>query len=217
MIRPCPRESSALLVVAVPAVVAVLAGCASKPVDPDAGYRATLLAERAARDEAFRRQPGEPIARERFAELLPLNYFAPDLEFAVPASFEPASKPVAIQVPTSNGQTRQMEVVGALTFLLNGRQLSLDALVEAGAPQDRLFVPFTDLTSGLETYRAGRYLEIDRTATGIYVVDFNRAFNPYCYYNRDYDCPYPPARNRLPIPVRAGERLARSRLPESVR
>ena len=77
-----------------------------------------------------------------------------------------------------------------------------------GAPDvDHLFVPFTDLTSGTETYPAGRYLDLDRTPTGIYVIDFNRAYHPYCYYNPTFDCPYPPAENRLRIPIRAGERL----------
>jgi uncharacterized protein len=78
-------------------------------------------------------------------------------------------------------------------------------------------VPFTDLTSGTETYAAGRYLEITRTVTGIYTIDFNRAFQPYCSYNHKYDCPYPPPSNRLPVAVRAGERLAQSILPEAGR
>jgi uncharacterized protein (DUF1684 family) len=69
------------------------------------------------------------------------------------------------------------------------------------------------LTSSTETYPAGRYLEIDRQASGAYVIDFNRAFHPYCYYNADYDCPYPPPGNRLPFPVRAGEKLAESTIP----
>ena len=70
-----------------------------------------------------------------------------------------------------------------------------------------IFVPFADATSGEETYAAGRYLELDPTATGIYVVDFNAAYHPFCYYNEEYDCPFPPAENRLPVPIRAGERL----------
>ena len=57
---------------------------------------------------------------------------------------------------------------------------------------NRLFVPFSDLTSGAETYSAGRYMELDPTPTGIYVVDFNVAYHPYCYYSPEYDCPYPP-------------------------
>ena len=85
--------------------------------------------------------------------------------------------------------------------------MQLTAFSEVGQRVSRLFVPFADATSGEETYAAGRYIEIDPTATGIYVVDFNGAYHPFCYYNQEYDCPFPPAENRLPIPIRAGERL----------
>jgi uncharacterized protein (DUF1684 family) len=101
-----------------------------------------------------------------------------------------------------------MRRVGTLEFMLKGQPLRLSAFVELGAKDvDRLFVAFTDLTSGAETYPAGRYLDLDRNATGIYEIDFNLAYHPYCYYNPTYDCPYPPAENRLKVPVRAGERL----------
>jgi len=111
-------------------------------------------------------------------------------------------------MPTSVGAERQMRRVGTLEFALKGRPLKLSAFVEVGAPNvDHLFVPFTDLTSGTETYPAGRYLDLDRNATGLYEIDFNRAYHPYCYYNPTFDCPYPPAENRLSVPVRAGERV----------
>jgi uncharacterized protein (DUF1684 family) len=113
-----------------------------------------------------------------------------------------------MEMPTSTGQRRQMQRVGRLEFALKGHSLTLGAFVEAGSQSfDRLFVPFTDLTSGSETYPAGRYLDLDRTRTGIYIVDFNRAYNPYCYYNPTYDCPYPPRENRLQVPIRAGEKM----------
>jgi uncharacterized protein (DUF1684 family) len=70
-----------------------------------------------------------------------------------------------------------------------------------------LFVPFRDLTSGDATYDAGRYLELSRTATGYYDVDFNTAFNPYCYYNLTYECPLPPQENRLKVRIEAGEKI----------
>ena len=114
-------------------------------------------------------------------------------------------------MPTSTGLMRDMEMVGTL-FTLKGQALPLGAFVEAGAPPDALFVLFTDLTSGAETYQAGRYLELARNATGIYIVDFNRAFHPHCYYNPSYDCPYPPPSNRLPF-VRAGREVAASTIP----
>ena len=65
----------------------------------------------------------------------------------------------------------------------------------------------SDLTSGTETYAAGRYMDLDRNATGIYELDFNRAYHPYCYYNLTYECPIPPPENRLKVPIRAGERI----------
>ena len=191
--------------------------CTSTPVDPQAAYVATLQQERAAKDEAFRRQIDQPIPLARQQTYLPLKYFPADPSYAVTASFTPAPARTPLQMPTSTGQLRDKEQVGALTFTLRGRVMSLAAFVEAGDPPNRLFVPFTDLTSGTETYPAGRYLELSRNATGIYTIDFNRAFHPYCYYNDSYDCPYPPPSNRLPIPVRAGEKLAQSNVPAAGR
>ncbi len=102
-----------------------------------------------------------------------------------------------------------MRRIGKLRFTVKGQPETLTAFVDA-AENDmrRLFVPFGDLTNGLETYQGGRYLDLDRTATGIYDLDFNRAYHPFCLYNATYDCPVPPPENRLKIPVRAGEKLA---------
>ena len=69
---------------------------------------------------------------------------------------------------------------------------------------------FSDMTSGKETYDAGRYIDLDRTATGLYDLDFNKAYHPYCVYNSSYECPIPPPENRLKIPVQAGEKLKSS-------
>jgi len=68
-------------------------------------------------------------------------------------------------------------------------------------------VMFSDMTSGTETYAAGRYIDLDRTASGIYELDFNKAYHPYCVYNASYECPYPPPENRLKVPIHAGEKL----------
>ena len=63
------------------------------------------------------------------------------------------------------------------------------------------------MTTGTETYAAGRYLNLQPTATGYYTIDFNRAYNPYCAYNASYECPFPPLSNRLKLPIRAGEKV----------
>ena len=72
------------------------------------------------------------------------------------------------------------------------------------------FLPFVDSGAGRETYGAGRYLEPEELDGDQFHVDFNLAYNPYCYYSPEYDCPYPPKENRLGLPIRAGERMQRS-------
>jgi uncharacterized protein (DUF1684 family) len=148
----------------------------------------------------------DPIPAARHAEFLPLKYFPPDPNYTVPAQLKLAETRPVVELPTSTGPLRRMQVVGTLEFMLNGQKLSLGALSPADEPIRSLFVPFADLTTGKETYSAGRYLDIEPTPTGIYNIDFNYAYNPTCAYNKSYECPYPPPSNRLKIPVRAGEK-----------
>ena len=171
-------------------------------------YTAKIAAIRAAKDESFKTDPDSPIPADKKASLLPLAYFPIDELYAVPAALEPSEDRSRIEVPTSIGKIRQLERIGALKFLLNGQSLRLTAFRDLESrDMNRLFVPFADQTSGTETYQAGRYMELDPTPTGIYVVDFNVAYNPYCYYSPEYDCPFPPKENRLAVPIRAGEKV----------
>ena len=205
------RRDIALALVCLAGLAA--AGCRDGAAPQKTDYAGEVAAARAAKDAALGDPSDSPIQAERRGEFLPLAYFPPDAAYIVPASLKPATAREVVRMPTSTGETRNMDRVGKLEFTLKGQLLSLGAFVESGsADVSRLFVPFTDLTSGTETYAAGRYLDLDRTRTGLYVIDFNRAYHPYCYYNPQYDCPYPPPENRLPVPVRAGERV-RERTP----
>jgi uncharacterized protein (DUF1684 family) len=184
-----------------------------QPDDNSADYVAQLKADRAAKDNAFRTDANSPIPADQRTVLLPLNYFPPNPSYRVPAVLEPDPENIIIQVPTSTGQIRREQKYGTLKFFLNGQKLQLTAFVEEGSTNaDRLFVPFMDKTSGKQTYGGGRYLDLDRTPTGLYLIDFNRAYSPYCLYSPTYDCPYPPPENRLPIPIDAGEKLPKSKL-----
>ena len=171
-------------------------------------YTAKIEAIRAAKNDSFQNDKDSPVPADKKNALLPLAYFPVDESYAVPASLEPVAERTRIQVPTSTGKIRDIERVGTLKFTLQGKPQRLTAFVEINeGPATRLFVPFADQTSGSETYAAGRYMELDPTATGIYVVDFNIAYNPYCYYSPEFDCPYPPKENRLDVPIRAGEKV----------
>jgi uncharacterized protein (DUF1684 family) len=190
-----------LRVTALVVVAALAGGCSSEPED----YVGRIAAERVQKDDWFRSDAQSPVKKEEVAKFVPLSYFAVDESYAVPAQLEPAAEREAITMPTSTGKLRTVERIGTLKFNLKGQPMKLTAFLEEGS--QRLFVPFSDLTSGTETYPAGRYMNLDPSPSGIYIVDFNVAYNPYCYYNVEFDCPLPPAENRLTVPIRAGERM----------
>jgi uncharacterized protein len=201
---PCPAW---LLPLAAALSAMTLLGCSPSPPDDDGHILQEIASFREMKDKGFAGN-GSPVPEDRRKALLPLAYFPISLEYRVPAVLRAYPDRSTLEMPTSTGQLRTMVRVGRLDFTLRGQQLGLSAFVESGARNlDQLFVPFTDLTSGTETYPAGRYLDLERTRTGLYVIDFNRAYHPFCYYNPAYDCPYPPRENRLQIPVRGGERM----------
>ena len=195
------------------ACLAAAGACTSGPPPPvdTRPYDQQVLVFRAEKDEAFRVGADSPIPEAARATFTGLAYYPVDPAYRVPASLaeDRSGPPSILELQTSTDQRRKMRRVGSLTFTLGEASYKLTAFADLDAPtMNRLFVPFADLTSGDETYRGGRYLELDRTPTGLYDLDFNRAYHPFCVYNSTYDCPIPPRENRLPVAIRAGERLA---------
>jgi uncharacterized protein (DUF1684 family) len=188
--------------------IGALVSCTSGPPAPDESGDADQIAQaRAEKDRSFSEDPDSPIPADKRAKILPLKYFAIDPSFSVPAALSLSEDRPVFDMPTSTGTMRRMQRVGVLQFTLKGQPMTLDAFVEDGTQRiTSLFVPFADLTTGTETYSAGRYLDLRPTSTGFYTIDFNRAYNPTCAYNPTWECPYPPASNRLKIAVRAGEK-----------
>lgn len=171
-------------------------------------YQEALTLARAEKDRMLRESAESPVPAARRTSWPTLEYYPPDESYRVPASLAPPNKAgETIVMPTSTGQQRQMRRAGTLLFSIKGQPLRLSVFTEVESPvPNRLFVPFGDLTNGKETYPGGRYLDLDPTATGLYEIDFNYAYSPYCAYNPEYDCPFPPPENRLKVEVRAGEK-----------
>jgi uncharacterized protein (DUF1684 family) len=189
-------------------MLAAASACSSGPSAPDASaYLAELSEARAEKDRLFLESADSPVPPSKRGQLLPLRYFPIDSQYVVPASLKLADERPMFEMPTSTGALRKMQMVGELVFTLQGEQRTLGAFVpEEVSRITSLFVPFADLTTGADTYAAGRYLDIEATATGYYTIDFNRAYNPYCAYNAAYECPFPPVSNRLNVAVLAGEK-----------
>jgi hypothetical protein len=98
------------------------------------------------------------------------------------------------------------EAPGQVEFSLAGRALMLTAF--NGYEPGQLMVLFTDATSGVTTYAANRSLRIPPpTVDGQVTLDFNRAVNLPCAYTDLATCPLPPAENRLPVAIEAGEQI----------
>ncbi len=185
-----------------------LVGCSASPPD-ESGWLEVLLQDRQIKDEFFLDDPSSPVPVERRGALLPVRYYDPDPIYRVPAALEVSPEQPVFDIPTSTGEIRLMQRVGILKFALNGHPLQLSALAETPVRSiDSLFIMFKDTTNESETYAGGRYLDLPRTATGHYELDFNRAYHPTCYYDEGFDCPYPPPENRLTLAIPAGERLA---------
>ena len=187
-------------------VVIIAAACSGKPPESK-DYASRLTGDRQTKDTQFMEEDA-PVPKSRKATLLPLAYFPIDPEYNVPSALKLAASETIVDMPTSTGASRRQRIVGTLEFVLKGQPLTLTASVDADAANlNHITVMFSDLTSGTETYPGGRYIDLDRNKSGIYELDFNLAYHPYCYYNESYECPYPPPENRLKVPVRVGERL----------
>ncbi|MDP4285967.1 MAG: DUF1684 domain-containing protein [Bacteroidota bacterium] len=142
-----------------------------------------------------------------------LHFYAVDPECRVIATFKRIIDKKGLIMNTSSGMKQHYFKYGELTFKLKDSLLHLfvyqsATLMKQEKLKDYLFVPFGDATSGVESYGGGRYLEffVSDIKNNHVVLDFNKAYNPYCAYTTGYDCPIPPPENLLPVPVRAGEK-----------
>jgi uncharacterized protein (DUF1684 family) len=196
----------------VPVCVALVSGACGSTAGPgdSPSYAAQVAAWRARKDAAFRTTRDSPIPEPARSTFTGLAYYSVDSRYRVPALLTEnrANPPVIMELPTSGAERDKFQQVGLLGFTLDGKpyQLTAFASVDA-ADMRRLFVPFGDATNGAETYKGGRFLDLDRTPTGLYDLDFNYAYQPLCVYNPTYICPVPPRENKLDVAIRAGEKL----------
>lgn len=143
-----------------------------------------------------------------------MRFYPVNKAYRVVASFAPSSSTGWLTFKTSGPKNKVFKLYGTLSFVLNGKACRLNAyqsqeLMTNAEYKNYLFLPFTDSTTGNETYASGRYLDLNTTdvGNGKVVLDFNKAYNPYCaYVSGVYNCPVPPKENALPVAVKAGEK-----------
>ncbi|MBX7127659.1 MAG: DUF1684 domain-containing protein [Cyclobacteriaceae bacterium] len=171
-------------------------------------WRKELLQEREEKDLFMRNSDESPFRQDSTQSFTELSWYSPDLKYRVIANLEPADKQL-ITLNTSDGQLQQYARYAWATFDLDDFRCKLLLLepLGMGASRDMLFLPFADATSAMDTYGAGRYLELKKVpGAGTITLDFNKAYNPYCAYVESYSCPLPPSENILKVPIQAGEK-----------
>lgn len=137
----------------------------------------------------------------------------PSYRFELPLKRYP--KPEETTIMSTRGNRRRAERVGWVDFFVGNTPCRLEAvrLLEPGAGNNDLSIFFRDATSGKESYPLGRYVDLKKLDSGLYLLDFNLAYNPACAFSEYYNCPVPPKENTLKVAIRAGEKAPLILLP----
>jgi hypothetical protein len=152
------------------------------------------------------KSPLKEVERKYFKDL---PFFDIDLSFRVEATLTKTPSTSFFQMKTTTDRLSDERVYAVLSFVLKGKEYHLNVyqgkqLMMQKGYEDYLFLPFLDDTNSETTYGGGRYLDLRIPNGNKIIVDFNKAYNPYCYYNSRYSCPIVPSENYVPLKITAG-------------
>ncbi len=174
-------------------------------------YAAQLNKARKEKNKSFRQGENSPLIPTEKASFDSLKYYPASLDFVINATVARNETPDTVTMQMSDNRTEKYLNWGKANFTIDKAAQQLTLYLKATGTDSTLFIPFTDLTNGRETYGGGRYLDapIPKLNVAELKLDFNAAYNPFCAYNNAYSCPVPPADNRLKIGIPAGEKSYR--------
>ena len=143
-----------------------------------------------------------------------MSFFPADETYRVITRVELIEDAPWFSMETSSDKKKPYRVFAIIHFKLNNKELKLHIyqskdLMKIAEYADHLFIPFIDETCGEDSYENGRYIDLTITdiSQGTFLLDFNKAYNPYCaYISNKYSCPVPPKENHLAVAIKAGEK-----------
>lgn len=150
-----------------------------------------------------------PLEEEDLKQFKGLDFFPIDEKFIVKAQFIRTEKEKNFEMKTTGARMPVYVKYGELHFKIDGKSFQLNVyqnieLTKKKGYEDYLFLPFSDMTCGNESYLGGRYIDMRIPTSNEVIIDFNKAYNPYCAYNHKYSCPLVPLENNLKIEIKAG-------------
>jgi uncharacterized protein (DUF1684 family) len=160
-------------------------------------------------NEQFADPEHSPLLAEDLKTFETLEFFPIDLRYRVKAEFKRTPKEKPFEMKTTTDRLPIYVKFGEAYLILDDKNFTLNIyqnvdLVKKEGYEDYLFLPYTDLTSGEESYGGGRYIDLRIPEGDTIIIDFNKSYNPYCAYNYKYSCPVPPVENRMGVEIRAG-------------
>jgi len=174
----------------------------------DAAYIESLLKEREEKDHYMGTSAESPFAKDPEA-FTGLKYFPPNPKLRIIADLTPINDRSVRVLTTNDGKEQRYITYAYAEFDLENSHNKLLVLegIDMGPVRGQLFLAFGDNTSARETYGGGRYLDVAKVpGSKTMLLDFNKAYNPYCAYAADYSCPLPPPENLLETTINAGEK-----------
>ncbi len=183
-------------------ILSAFAQNGSKIIEDNLAYRMELNAE-------YSDGATSPLEKKDLLKFDSLDFFPIDTSFAVLARFERIDQPISFQMETTTTRKPIYNTYARLYFTIDTIEYSLEVfqnhgLITKEGYENYLFLPFKDLTNGSSTYRGGRYLNFDIPEGDTILIDFNKAYNPYCLYNKRYSCPIVPPQNFINYLIEAG-------------
>ncbi len=150
-----------------------------------------------------------PLTKEDRMQFKQLDFFTIDSTFRVEAKFTRTPFELPFPMKTTTLRAPMYVKYAEVVFTLKNVKCKLNIyqnldLIKKEGYQDYLFLPFTDESNGDDTYGGGRYIDLKILGKDSLLIDFNKAYNPYCAYNHKYSCPIPPSENNLQLEIKAG-------------
>lgn len=160
-------------------------------------------------NDSYLNPESSPLKEDELKDFKGLSFYPYNEKFVVKATLEKLENQPVFKMPTSGTNKPDYKRYGILHFTIDNKKFQLEVyqnldLIKRKGYKKHLFLPFIDETSGNETYGAGRYLDIEIPDGSEIVLDFNKAYHPYCAYTIGYSCPITPDVNFLKTEILAG-------------
>ena len=153
-----------------------------------------------------------PLNKEEQKNFSGIGFFPVSDVYVVNARFKKLDGQKKFKMPSTGKIQQWYKKYAELTFTVKGTECKLFVYqnIEYSnykGHEKSLFLPFLDDTNGETTYGGGRYLDVEIPDTGFLLLDFNKAYHPYCAYAAGYSCPIVPEENMLSLKIEAGVKL----------